>query len=126
MKVHPVDSESDPETAKVRQGMIRYIEYNSNASIAYDTAIGSASETGLGYFRIITEYEREDSFDVVPRFVRIRNPLTVHFDPDSIEGDGSDARRALVEEGAASRILLKISIVRNRQNAQDDRQCCAR
>ena len=98
IKVHPVDSESDPETAKVRQGMIRYIEYNSNASIAYDTAIGSASETGLGYFRIITEYEREDSFDVVPRFVRIRNPLTVHFDPDSIEGDGSDARRVLVEE----------------------------
>ena len=98
IKVHPVDDESDPETAKVRQGMIRYIEYSSNASIAYDTAIGCASETGLGYFRIITDYESEDSFDVVPRFVRIRNPLTVHFDPDSIEGDGSDARRVLVEE----------------------------
>jgi hypothetical protein len=98
IKVHPVDDESDPETAKVRQGMIRYIEYSSNASIAYDTAIGCASETGLGYFRIITDYESEDSFDVVPRFVRIRNPLTVHFDPDSIEGDGSDARKVLVEE----------------------------
>ena len=98
IKVHPVDDESDPETAKVRQGMIRYIEYSSNASIAYDTAIGCASETGLGYFRIITDYDSEDSFDVVPRFVRIRNPLTVHFDPDSIEGDGSDARRVLVEE----------------------------
>ena len=98
IKVHPVDDESDPETAKVRQGMIRYIEYSSNASIAYDTAIGCASETGLGYFRIITDYDSEDSFDVVPRFVRIRNPLTVHFDPDSIEGDGSDARKVLVEE----------------------------
>ena len=50
IKVHPVDDESDPETAKVRQGMIRYIEYSSNASIAYDTAIGCASETGPGVF----------------------------------------------------------------------------
>ena len=82
---------------KVRQGMIRYIEYSNNASIAYDTAIGCASETGLGYFAL-SRTTSEDSFDVVPRFVRIRNPLTVHFDPDSIEGDGSDARRVLVEE----------------------------
>lgn len=81
---------------------------------------------GISRF-IITEYEREDSFDVVPRFVRIRNPLTVHFDPDSIEGDGSDARRVLVEERlGVSEFCWKISIVRNRQNAQDDRQCCAR
>src|SRR5574343_628596 len=34
IKVHPVDNNADPEIAQVLQGMIRYIEYNSNADVA--------------------------------------------------------------------------------------------
>jgi len=91
IKVHPVDDKADPETAKVLQGMIRNIEYQSNADVAYDTSVNCAAASGAGYFRLITEYESDDSFDQVARFKRIRNPLSVYFDPYSQEPDGSDA-----------------------------------
>lgn len=96
--VHPVDDKADPETAEVLQGMIRHIEYSSNADIAYDTAVNSAAAIGEGYFRIVTEYESEQSFHQVARFKRIRNALSVYFDPFSIEPDGSDARFAFVTD----------------------------
>lgn len=98
IKVHPVDNNADKDTAEVLQGMIRHIEYSSNADIAYDTAVASAAGPGFGYFRLITEYESEDSFDQVIRFRRIRNPLSVYFDPYSQEPDGCDARFAFITD----------------------------
>lgn len=94
--VAPVDSGADIDTAEVEQGMIRHIEYSSNADIAYDTAVNSAAAIGFGYFRLVTEYESPDSFDQVIRFKRVRNAFTVYFDPASEEPDGSDARRAMI------------------------------
>jgi DNA-binding protein YbaB len=98
IKVHPVDDGADPETAKVLQGLIRHIEYSSNADVAYDTAVNSAAACGRGFFAIETDYESETSFDQVARFKRIRNPFTVYFDPNSKEPDGSDARWCLISE----------------------------
>lgn len=96
IKVSPVDSRTDPETAEIVQGLIRHIEYASNADVAYDTAVNHAATIGFGYFRLVTDYEREDSFDQCIRFKRIRNPFTVYFDPMSEEPDGSDAKRAMI------------------------------
>lgn len=96
IKIHPVDSGADIETAKVLQGHIRHIEYSSNADTAYDTAVNSAARCGRGFFRLITEYESEDSFDQVIRFKRERNPLNVYIDPASQELDGSDAMFAFI------------------------------
>jgi hypothetical protein len=47
---------------------------------------------GWGYWRIVTEYEDEDTFDQVIKVQRIRNPFTVYMDPDSTEPDASDAK----------------------------------
>lgn len=91
IKVHPVDSGADPDVAEVQQGMIRYIEYNSNADACYDTAVSHATIGGFGYFRLVTEYADEASFDQEIKFKRIQNPFTVYFDPFSVEPDGSDA-----------------------------------
>lgn len=96
IKVHPVDSGADIETAKVIQGIIRHIEYESNADVSYDTAVNSAAACGRGFFRLITEYESEASFDQVIRFKRERNPLNVFVDPLSTEPDGSDMRWAFI------------------------------
>ena len=41
IKVYPVDDKADPKTAKILQGLIRHIEYNSNAKSAYATAFDS-------------------------------------------------------------------------------------
>lgn len=98
IKIHPVDDTGDEETADILQGLIRHIEYNSNADIAYDTAVNSAASIGFGYWRLTTEYESDDSFDQEIKFKRIRNPFTVYIDPASTEPDGSDMRFAFITE----------------------------
>lgn len=96
IKVHPVGSGADMKKAEILQGMIRHIEYSSNADTAYDTAVNSAAAIGFGYWRLITDYESPTSFDQVIKFERIRDSLKVYTDPASIEADGSDQKRAAV------------------------------
>ena len=88
--VHPVDSEADPETAEVLNGIIRNIEQSSNAEVAYDTALESAVFGGFGYFRINTKYTSDDTFDQDIVIERISNPLSVYRDCYSTAADSSD------------------------------------
>jgi len=83
IKVSPVGDKSDPDTAKMLKGLIRQIERTSNADIAYDVGFESACTMGWGYWRILTEYEDEDTFDQVIKVKSIENPFTVYMDPDS-------------------------------------------
>jgi hypothetical protein len=94
--VHPVGGGADDEVAEVMEGIIRHIEYDSNADAAYDTAASNAAANGFGYFRLITEYVSEASFDQKMCIKRIRNPFTVYFDPLAQEADGSDARFCII------------------------------
>lgn len=96
IKVRPVDSGADVATAEVLQGIIKHIEDHSNADAAYDTALDSAATCGQGYFRVLTEYAGDETFDQEIVIKRIRNPLNVLIDPDSQEADGSDMRYAFV------------------------------
>jgi predicted small secreted protein len=89
IKVHPV-SDGDVEVAEIMQGGIRHIEYASNADVCYDTAVNSAAAIGFGYFRLVTDYCDDTSFDQEIKFKRIRNAFTVYMDPAHIEPDGSD------------------------------------
>jgi hypothetical protein len=97
IKVHPVDDDADLETAKVIQGLIRHIEYDSNADVAEDTAVNCAAAIGFGYFQLVTDYEAPDSFDQCIKYKRIRNPLAVKIDPLSSEADGSDMGYCFIE-----------------------------
>ena len=97
IKVHPASDGANVDIAKVRQGIIRHIEYDSNSDVSYATAACSAAGIGFGYWRLITDYCSQDSFYQDIRFKRIRNPFTVHFDPLSENPDGSDAKRVLIE-----------------------------
>jgi hypothetical protein len=98
IKVYPVDDQADIETAKILQGLVRHIENNSNADVAYDTAFDGAVRKSFGYFRIVTDYCDPMSFDQEIKIKRIRNAFTVYFDPSSQEPDGSDANWAFVVE----------------------------
>lgn len=95
--VHPVGSGADEETAKIRQGMIRHIEYDSNADIAYDRSVNSAAAVGMGYFYLDTEYETATGFDQKIMFKSIRNALSVSIDPLSTEPEASDMGYCFIE-----------------------------
>lgn len=98
IKVHPVDDIADPETAKIQQGLIRHIEYNSSADAAYDTAFESASRGGFGFYRLIAQHCDPMSFDQDILIKRIPNQFSVFFDPHSVEPDGSDANEGGITE----------------------------
>lgn len=86
------------QAAQVLEGLVRHIEYQSNASTAYDTATEFQVKIGTGYWRVITDYVSEDSFDQEIFIRRIRDPFSVYIDPDILEADGSDARYAFIFE----------------------------
>lgn len=98
INVSPVGDKSDPNTARMLKGLIRQIERQSNADVAYDTGFDNAVSNGFGYWRVITDYEDDDTFDQVIRIQRIRNPFRVYIDPDHQEPDGSDAKYAFISD----------------------------
>lgn len=91
IKVRAVDDKADVETAKVKQGLFRHIERDSNADVAYDRAIGGAVRCGIGFLRVGTDYCDPKSFDQEIKIWSVPNPLTCSLDPASKEPDGSDA-----------------------------------
>lgn len=92
ISVAPVDDAADQDTADVIKGLIRHIEQDSDADVAYDTAFDGCATHGRGYLRVITQYCNEMSFEQDIKIKRIRNPLSVFADPACQEADYSDAR----------------------------------
>lgn len=90
--VRPVGNGATYEASQVFEGIFRHIEYISNAGVAYDTATSFQVASGIGYWRIVTDYLGNDNFDQEIFIRRIKDPLTVYLDPDINEVDGSDAR----------------------------------
>jgi hypothetical protein len=91
INVSPVDDVGDVDTAKVLKGIVRHIEYTSDADTAYDTAFQSAVTGGFGYYRVVTEYADPYSFEQEIRIKAIRNPFSVYLDPSHECPAGSDA-----------------------------------
>lgn len=98
IKVSPVDDNADVETAEVIGDLIRNIEYTSDADVAYDTGIDCAASNGFGFWRVVADYSRDDTFDQDLLIKRIRNPFSVYTDPDSQEADSSDWNVAFITE----------------------------
>ncbi|MDB5418148.1 MAG: hypothetical protein JWP50_1567, partial [Phenylobacterium sp.] len=96
MVVHPVDSQADPATADLFNGLIRHIEQSSDAEVAYDTALDFAVTGGFGYFRINTRYASDDAFDQDLVIERVANPFSIYGDPNGTAADSSDWNTAFV------------------------------
>jgi hypothetical protein len=97
-KVIPADDKADVAVAEVFQGIVRHIEYLSDADVAYDTACDNQVTYGEGYIRILTEYCRENSFDQDLKIGRIRNSFSVYMDPMIHDPCGSDAEWCFITE----------------------------
>lgn len=97
-KVIPADDNADIEVAEIFNGVMRHIEYMSDADVAYDTACDNQVTYGEGYIRLITEYCDEDSFDQDIRIMRVRNSFSVYMDPTIQDPCGADAEWCFVTE----------------------------
>ena len=98
IKVIPADDKADVDVADVFNGVIRHIEYISDADVAYDTACENQVSYGEGYIRLLTEYCDEDTFDQDIKIGRIRNSFSVYMDPLIQDPTGADAKWCFVTE----------------------------
>lgn len=99
MRIVPVDDKGDPEVAKIYDGLIRQIEYLSDASSAYDTAYMCAVSCSVGFYRIISKYANDKSFDNQKLEIdRIINPFSVHYDPTAKKFEYEDAQYCFIDE----------------------------
>lgn len=85
------------ESAEIIKNVIRHIEYNSKAQRnAYTPARNYQVKGGIGWWRIITDYESNETFDQEIYIKGVPDPLSVYMDPDCNEPDCSDARYAFI------------------------------
>lgn len=99
INVLPGESDgADPETAKIFKGLIRNIEYKSNADEVYDTGSEYSVRGGLGFARVDHDYISDDSLLQELKLKRVHNPLSVYLDPAYREADGSDAEWGFILE----------------------------
>lgn len=98
IRVLPVDNFADKKTAEILGGLVRNIQTASCSDDAHDTAAEHAIYGGEGYWRIVTEYESEKSFNQKIVIKIIPNPNLVYIDPFCIELDKSDAEWGFVFE----------------------------
>jgi hypothetical protein len=98
IKVAPVDDDSDPQKAKIFDGVIKQIEDRSTAKTVYVWGNECQAGCGIGWWQVKTQYVDDASFDQEIILERIENPLSVYCDTAAVKPDRSDAMRLAVIE----------------------------
>ena len=98
IKAIPAGGEATAELAEIYSGLMRQIQYRSNATNAFANAVYGAVACGIGHFRLVTQYADEDGFDQEILIKRIQHPLSVFWAPGSVEPDRSDSEYCLISE----------------------------
>lgn len=91
IKVKAVDNKADPKIAEIIGGIIRNIEYNSNARAAYNTCHSAVLHGGRGAWRINVVEDDANPFEKDIIIDRVINPLSITWDQSAIKIDRSDA-----------------------------------
>lgn len=88
--VHARGKGATTKLANAFQAVIRTIETESDADVAYDTATQHQLVSGLGFVRLMAEWQGDEGFEQACRLRRVRNPLAVYWDPSTQEADFAD------------------------------------
>jgi len=91
INVIPDGNGADVKTADIFKGLIKSIEYKSNADAAYDTAVDFAIKSSIGFIKVSHKYVDEETLEQELCIDRCINPQSILIDPSSIQPDGSDA-----------------------------------
>jgi hypothetical protein len=70
--------DADKDTAEVYEGLARFIQYESNAQIAYETAIEYSAGGSFGYYRFLTEYAEDEGDELDLKILPVMDPMTVY------------------------------------------------
>lgn len=70
--------DSDDDTSEVYEGLARFIQYTSDAQVAYETAIEYSAGASFGYYRLLTGYNNEEDDDLDIQVVPCLDPLTIY------------------------------------------------
>lgn len=90
IKVTPRGDGANDETAYLRSGIIKGMEYECQAARAYIRCFQNMVERSFGFFKANWKYESDISMNRVLEVVEVPNPKTILIDPDSKEADGGD------------------------------------
>lgn len=103
IEIKPAGRESSFLSAQGLEGVIRNIEYQSNAQTIYDDCLESSVEGGIGYGRVISIYPDPRSFHRELRIVPVQSHMNVFLDPDIKQKNGSDAKFGFIFEDIPNR-----------------------
>ncbi len=101
LRVSPAGGAATVDVAQICDGLLRQIQRDSRAPIAYDVAAAEAAGPGRGWFRVITEYADPRSFQQKLTILSIPNALSVYPQPNLREPDYSDMQWCFVIEDVA-------------------------
>ncbi|RLC24900.1 MAG: hypothetical protein DRH93_03330 [Deltaproteobacteria bacterium] len=90
LKVKAVDDHSDPDTADVLEGIIRYIQRNSRANKIHSWAGLHAAAGGRGAWRVLTGFVSDASMEQEIILKRISDAYSVYYDPAAEDDDKQD------------------------------------
>jgi hypothetical protein len=88
---------ADEKTAEVLTGLIRSIEQTSKAVNIYNAAFTEQVICGYGGWRILTDYESDNTFDQIIKMEPIQSAVSsLYFDPAAKESTKQDAKWAFL------------------------------
>jgi hypothetical protein len=96
INIKPMGEKASYDAAQILEGLMRHIEYISSAQNIYDEATESQVEAGIGYWRIITKYLDDESFDQEILIAPVRDYLSVLLDRNIKHKDGSDGKHGFI------------------------------
>lgn len=107
IKASPVDDNADVQLAKIYNGLLRQIQYQSSATHVYSSAAAHQVSCGIGWWRIVSVFADDMSWDQELKIKLVKQPLSVYWDPGSVEVDRSDAMWIAVTELIPKRAFEK-------------------
>lgn len=96
INIKPRGGGATSEVARVRQGIIRSIEVDSQAQLARLWALDRAAKCGFGAYRINKKYTNDEDYDLDLTVEAILNQHSAHFDPFALKFDFSDGEFGLI------------------------------
>lgn len=108
VEVVAVGDGASHKSAEIMEGIVRHIEYISNAQDAYKQATHDQVIAGIGYWLIETDYLDDESLDQEIYVKQIADALSVYIDPDVMRNSaGEDAKFAFIFSDVSRKELEK-------------------